>query len=300
MGPTGSGKTALACELIEHFPMQIISVDSAMIYRDMNIGTAKPDAQTLARAPHLLIDILDPTDSYSVARFRDDVMRLCEQCFAQGKIPLLVGGSMMYFRALQQGLSYLPAADPLIRAQLLQEADAMGWAHMHAQLARVDAVTAARIHPNDTQRIQRALEVYQLTQQPLSSFLEKEKDVLSNSFVNLILLPQERSWLHDRIALRFEQMMTEGLIEEVKELINTWGLTLEHPSMRSVGYRQVMLYLQGEDNYATLCDKGIAATRQLAKRQITWLRHWPDSHIFYAENPRLPQEILTFIRNFEE
>ena len=134
----------------------------------------------------------------------------------------------------------------------------------------------------------------------ITSFLEKEKDVLSNSFVNLILLPQERSWLHDRIALRFEQMMTEGLIEEVKELINTWGLTLEHPSMRSVGYRQVMLYLQGEDNYATLCDKGIAATRQLAKRQITWLRHWPDSHIFYAENPRLPQEILTFIRNFEE
>ena len=300
MGPTGSGKTALACELIQHFPMQIISVDSAMIYRDMDIGTAKPDPATLARAPHLLIDILDPTDSYSVARFRDDVMSLCAQSVAEGKIPLLVGGSMMYFHALQQGLSSLPAADPLIRAQLLQEADARGWAHMHAQLAGVDAVTAARIHPNDTQRIQRALEVYQLTQKPLSSFLEKEKDVLSTSFVNLILLPEERSWLHQRIALRFEQMMTEGLIEEVQGLINTWGLTLEHPSMRSVGYRQVMLYLQGADNYATLCDKGVAATRQLAKRQITWLRHWPDSHIFYAENPLLTQEILTFIRNFEE
>ena len=300
MGPTGSGKTALACELVEHFPMQIISVDSAMIYRDMNIGTAKPDAQTLARAPHLLIDMLDPTESYSVARFCDDVRNLCKQSFAQGKIPLLVGGSMMYFRALQQGLSYLPAADPLIRSQLLQEAKAMGWAHMHAQLARVDAVTAARIHPNDTQRIQRALEVYQLTQKPLSFFLDKEKDLSTHNFINLVLLPEERSWLHQRIALRFEQMLAEGLIEEVKNLIKTWHLTLEHPSMRSVGYRQVMLYLQGGENYATLCDKGIAATRQLAKRQITWLRNWPDSHIFYAENPLITQEIHTFMRNFEE
>lgn len=276
MGPTASGKTALACELIQKFPFELISVDSAMIYRDMNIGTAKPDAFTLTHSPHHLIDILDPTESYSAASFCDDVALLCKAIFHRGKIPLLVGGTMMYFRALQQGLSPLPPADENLRLQLIQQAQEKGWDYMYQELARVDAKSAARIHPHDTQRIQRALEVYQLTQCPLSTLLATTKIPSTYQFVNLSLIPDDRAWLHHRIALRFELMLEEGLIDEVKGLIQKWQLTSEHPSMRSVGYRQTLLYLQGEYDYANLCAKGIAATRQLAKRQLTWLRHWPN------------------------
>ncbi len=296
MGPTASGKTALACELVQHFPIEIISVDSAMIYRDMNIGTAKPNVQTLVHAPHHLIDILDPSASYSVALFCDDVTLLSERIISQGKIPLLVGGSMMYFRGLQQGLSLLPQADEHIRASLLQQAQEFGWVHMHQVLARVDAATAARIHPNDAQRIQRALEVYQLTKRPLSECLHAAKDTSAYRFINFSLMPKDRAWLHQRIALRFEHMLAEGFVGEVEGLLQKWQLTPEHPSMRSVGYRQVLDYLQGEYDYVTLCAKGIAATRQMAKRQLTWLRHWPEALVFAAENPASQGEIMAIIR----
>lgn len=295
MGPTASGKTALACELVSQFPMEIISVDSAMIYRDMNIGTAKPDHETLLHAPHHLIDILDPTESYSAARFCEDVARLSQEINNRGNIPLLVGGTMMYFRALQQGLSLLPEADETIRAALLEQAETHGWPYMHQWLARIDAPTAARLHPNDTQRIQRALEVYQLTSKPLSAFLDGEKETPRYQFVNFILMPEDRQWLHQRIESRFLQMLADGLVHEVEDLLKKWYLTPAHPAMRSVGYRQVLSYLQGVDDHATLCAKGIAATRQLAKRQLTWLRHWPLSHVFSAENPSSSDEIVAII-----
>ena len=296
MGPTASGKTQLACELVNHFPIEIISVDSAMIYREMNIGTAKPDAEILAKAPHHLIDIIDPPDSYSAASFCNDVDRISAHIIRQGKIPLLVGGTMMYFRALQQGLSSLPPADETVRAMLLQQANEQGWDYLHQELARVDATTAARLHPKDTQRIQRALEVFHLTSRPLSDFLKEEKQIPTYHFVNFSLIPEDRSWLHDRIAHRFEHMLQHGLIDEVEGLLQKWPLTLDNPSMRSVGYRQVLQYLQGEDDYTSLCSKGTAATRQLAKRQLTWLRHWPDSYVFAAENLAITGDIMAIMQ----
>ncbi len=285
MGPTASGKTALACALVQQFPCEIISVDSAMIYRGMDIGTAKPDAETLARAPHHLVDILDPPESYSAAQFCSDTTALCESIIRQGKIPLLVGGTMMYFRALQHGLSILPPADEQTRMRLTQQAQTHGWAYMHQLLADVDVKAAMRIHPHDTQRIQRALEVYQLTGKPISAFLSDKGTESTYEFVNIFLFPDDRAWLHERIALRFEQMLVDGLVEEVRRIQTQWNLTSEHPAMRCVGYRQVFDYLQGESDEASLCAKGIAATRQLAKRQLTWLRHWADGHRFVAENP---------------
>ena len=296
MGPTASGKTALACELVEQFPLEIISVDSAMIYRDMNIGTAKPDAKILLRAPHHLIDTIDPTDSYSLACFCRDVARLKQEINQRGHIPLLVGGTMMYFKALQQGLSLLPESDESIRKALIQSAETHGSTYMHQCLTRVDAVTAARLHPNDTQRIQRALEVYQLTSKPLSAFLAKAKVISDYQFVNFILMPNNRMWLHQRIESRFIEMLANGLINEVDDLIKKWHLTTVHPSMRSVGYRQVLSYLQGEYDEAALCEKGIAATRQLAKRQLTWLRHWEKAHVFLAENPANMNEIMVIMK----
>jgi len=296
MGPTASGKTALACELIQHFPVEIISVDSAMIYRGMDIGTAKPDAETLERAPHHLIDILDPPDSYSAAHFCEDAAVLCKRIIGEGKIPLLVGGTMMYFRALQKGLSDLPEANELIRSQLLAEAQEYGWSYMHQMLTRVDPPTAARIHPNDTQRIQRALEVYRLTNKPLSELIRTAYDEPDYQFVNFILMPEDRTWLHKRIELRFEQMLADGFIEEVEGLLKKWQLTLEYPSMRTVGYRQVLSFLQGEYDYITMRNNGVAATRQLAKRQLTWLRHWPDGLAFKAENPSISSEIMAIMQ----
>lgn len=284
MGPTASGKTALACELLDIFPFEIISVDSAMIYREMNIGTAKPSPEELKKAPHHLIDILDPIESYSAAQFCEDTIALIEAIYERGKIPLLVGGTMMYFNALQQGLSTLPQADEKIRADLLHQANQHGWFYLHQQLETIDPISATRIHPNDTQRIQRALEVYQLTGKPLSLFWLEEKGATKYHFVNLILFPEQRSWLHERIAQRFEHMLLQDFVGEVAQLLQKWQLPPTCPSMRSVGYRQVINYLAGDYDYETLRHKGIVATRQLAKRQLTWLRSWDNAHLFNCED----------------
>jgi tRNA dimethylallyltransferase len=295
MGPTASGKTALACKLIKQFPFEIISVDSAMIYRGMDIGTAKPTREELAIAPHHLIDILNPPESFSAAEFCAETRHLCTAIFNRGKIPLLVGGTMMYFNALQKGLSRLPSADESIRAKLIEHAEQRGWAAMHAKLALIDPASAARIHPHDTQRIQRALEIFELTGKPLSLFLAEEKPVPPYHYVNILLLPKERSWLHERIAARFKMMIEQGFISEVEALLQKWQLSPLSPAMRCVGYRQALDYLGGIDDFATFCDKGIAATRQLAKRQLTWLRQWPEAYSFASEEAQSYREIVAII-----
>lgn len=292
MGPTASGKTGLACELIQHLPFEIISVDSAMIYREMNIGTAKPSSEELINAPHHLIDIIDPVESYSAAQFCRDATVLCDSILAKGKIPLLVGGTMMYFNALQKGLSQLPDANEAIRKQLESEAAQKGWDLLHQKLQSIDPETAARIHAHDTQRIQRALEVYYITGIPLSVFLAKDKVQAKYRFINLVLFPEQRIWLHERIAQRFDQMLEDGLVEEVQQLQEHWALHRNLPSMRCVGYRQVLEYLQGDYDYSTMRDKGIAATRQLAKRQLTWLRHWEDVLRYDSQTTTFNAEIL--------
>jgi tRNA dimethylallyltransferase len=296
MGPTASGKTALALELVKIFPFEIISVDSAMIYREMDIGTAKPSPQELAKTPHHLINILDPPETYSAAQFCEDAVALCEAIYCRQKLPLLVGGTMMYFNALEQGLSPLPEADDTLRSVLSQQAKLYGWPYMHQQLTQVDPQSAARIHPNDTQRIQRALEVYQLTGKPLSSFWSEQKENQNYRFINLVLEPKDRAWLHARIASRFEQMLEKGLVYEVAQLLQKWHLAPTSPAMRTVGYRQVIDYLAGDYDYELLTLKGIAATRQLAKRQLTWLRNWPRAIRFSCEDPGNKQEIIRLIR----
>lgn len=295
MGPTASGKTDLACQLIKTFPLEIISVDSAMIYKGMDIGTAKPAAEILAEAPHHLIDIIEPPESYSAAEFCEAVARLSESIYKRGKYPFLVGGTMMYFHALQQGLSPLPAADESIRTALIEQAELYGWVYMHQQLARVDFESAQRIHQNDTQRIQRALEVYYLTGKPLSAFWSEQKDSQSYQFVNIILMPEQRQWLHERIAVRFEQMLAQGFVYEVAQLLQKWHLTSTCPAMRCVGYRQVIDYLAGDYNYDELRYKGIVATRQLAKRQLTWLRNWPNASVFSCDNAASIEKIAELI-----
>lgn len=296
MGPTASGKTGLACDLVTRFPFEIISVDSAMIYREMNIGTAKPSSEELKLAPHHLIDIIDPTESYSAAQFCSDALSLCEELINKGKIPLLTGGTMMYFNALQQGLSVLPEADELTRQKLESEAALHGWHHLYQKLSEIDPASAARIHAHDTQRIQRALEVYYLTGSSLSDFRATKPEAPDYHFVNIALFPAQRAWLHDRIAQRFNQMMMSGFIEEVRELKTKWNVHMSMPAMRCVGYRQVLEYLTGEYDYSILCDKGVAATRQLAKRQLTWLRHWKDALFYDPENRTFNAEIIAKIR----
>ena len=281
MGPTASGKTGLAVELAQQFPVELISVDSALVYREMNIGTAKPDTQILSRAPHHLIDIIEPTDTYSAAQFCEDALNCMSSITARGKIPLLVGGTMMYFKALQSGLSNLPPADAAIRAQLDAEATQYGWPALHARLANIDSETAARLKPTDTQRIQRALEVCILGGKPMSQmFAESRTKKLPYRLLKIALLPSDRGILHQRIAQRFDTMLQNGLIEEVRGLRNNYpSLSLAMPSMRCVGYRQAWQYLNGSFDLATLREKGIAATRQLAKRQMTWLRAMDDTTV---------------------
>ncbi len=273
MGPTASGKTEIALRLAEELPCDIISVDSAMIYRGMEIGTAKPSAEELARAPHRLINILEPSETYSVANFRSDALREMAEISASGRIPLLVGGTMLYFRALQQGLSELPAADPEVRQRLEVQAEQHGWQVMHQRLADIDPVSAARIHQNDPQRLQRALEVYEITGQTMTEMTAKQKEfVLPYNVHKVGLMPSDRQWLRDRAAVRFDQMLKQGFVDEVTELRKNPDLNLTLPSMRCVGYRQVWEYLDGHFSYDEMRTKGIVATRQLAKRQITWLR----------------------------
>ncbi len=321
MGPTASGKTDLAVALTKVLPCDIISVDSALVYRGMDIGTAKPEEEVLKEAPHRLINVCEPTESYSAAHFRDDALREIAAIIEKGRIPLLVGGTMMYFKALDQGLAKLPSADPVIRQKLLDEAEDKGWGFMHQKLAEVDPVSAKRIHPNDPQRLQRALEVYEISGRTLTEFWAdqaetKEKQetgqnieehytnwgrdsfsTLSYNAINIAVSPKERSTLHDRIALRFKQMLSNGFVEEVKVLHQSEMLNLSMPSMRCVGYRQVWEYLDGNLSYDEMVERGIIATRQLAKRQITWLRRWPNLNWFESEDPELLAKVLKIVHS---
>lgn len=273
MGPTASGKTRLAVELVQRLPCEIISVDSAMVYRTMDIGTAKPDCETLVEAPHRLIDILDPCCAYSAARFRNDALLEMAAIVAAGKIPLLVGGTMLYFQALEQGLTSLPAADPTVRRRLEQEAGMQGWPALHKRLQKIDPISAQRIHPHDPQRLQRALEVHEITGYSLSEhFRRGRSQTLPYHLTKVALMPTDRELLHRRIADRFMQMMDQGLINEVESLYKRGDLNEDMPSIRAVGYRQVWGYLKGQLDYQTMTEKAIVATRQLAKRQLTWAR----------------------------
>lgn len=273
MGPTASGKSQVSLEIARQFPVEIISVDSAQVYRAMNIGTAKPDRETLDSIPHHLIDIIDPTENYSAAQFRIDAFDIMLDISSRGKTPLLAGGTMLYFKALIEGLSELPSADSTLRKAIEQEAMASGWPAMHAKLAEIDPVTAGRIQQTDSQRIQRALEVCLITGRPMSEILTPSSSPpLPFQIIQLALLPSDRAQLHQRIAFRFENMLDLGLVDEVDAIRKQFAVTAEMPSMRCVGYRQAWLYLEHAINQQELHDRGIAATRQLAKRQLTWLR----------------------------
>ena len=278
MGPTASGKTGLAMRLCDELPCEIISVDSALVYRGMDIGTAKPSTAELIRYPHHLVDILDPAESYSAARFCADAKRLMEKITGEGKIPLLVGGTMLYYRALLNGMAELPEADPAIRAAIEARAKLSGWESIHHELAIVDPVAAARIHPNDPQRLQRALEVYEITGTSLTEWQAREKEgrqAFPYRVLQLAVAPDDRAELHRRIALRFDLMLQQGFVAEVERLKLRADLHPALPSLRSVGYRQVWHYLEGAYGEEEMREKAVAATRQLAKRQLTWLRSWP-------------------------
>ncbi|MEJ8855477.1 tRNA (adenosine(37)-N6)-dimethylallyltransferase MiaA [Variovorax robiniae] len=297
-GPTACGKTAAALALARERPVEIVSVDSALVYRSMDIGTAKPSAAELAAVPHHLIDIRDPSESYNAAAFVADATRLIAEIRARGRLPLLVGGTMLYFKALIDGIDAMPAAEPEVRARLDSEGAALGWPAMHAKLAEVDPVTAARLSPNDSQRIQRALEVWHASGQPLSSFhtarnAERADAAGSPAGILFSLEPTDRAWLHERIARRFDAMLDDGFLDEVRALRARGDLRPDMPSMRCVGYRQAWEFLdeqaRGASYHTRLAvefrERGIAATRQLAKRQITWLRSMPGRRIVPAEAP---------------
>ena len=287
MGPTAAGKTDLAVGLVERFPLDIISVDSAMVYRGMDIGTGKPSAEVLARAAHRLIDIRDPQTPYSAAEFRQDAGHEIEKILTMRRTPLLVGGTGLYFRALRRGLAPLPPANPEIRARLALEGDNEGWAALHARLTRVDPLSATRIHPNDPQRIQRALEVFEITGQPMTKWLERARvGGIDAAIIPLTVSPRERSELYRRISRRFDVMLETGLIGEVEELRSRAGVHRELASMRAVGYRQIWEYLETETDVDGMRAKAIAATRQLARRQLTWLRADAQMMWFDSSDPR--------------
>lgn len=296
MGPTAAGKTDLAIALHERLGCELISVDSALIYRGMDIGTAKPSVAELARAPHRLIDILDPTESYSAARFRDDALAEMDKISAAGKTPLLVGGTMLYFRALEHGLADLPESVPEVRARLDAQAAELGWAAMHARLAQVDPASAARIHPNDPQRIQRALEVFEISGKTMTELhAVAHEQTLPYRLVKLVVAPEDRSVLHQRIETRFRLMIEGGFIDEVKALRARGDLDLNTSSMRAVGYRQVWEYLDGKYDYDEMLHKGIVATRQFAKRQFTWLRADKEAVWFESQAPDLLDRVLNYL-----
>lgn len=296
MGPTAAGKTDIACQWMEQLPCEIVSVDSAMIYQDMNIGTAKPSHDILKTSPHHLIDICPPTATYSAAQFCEDVRQVSQGIQARGNIPLLVGGTMMYFRALQQGLAVLPPADEVLRAELVAQHLLHGTDYMHQWLKQVDPHAALRIHAHDTQRTQRALEVYLLTKRPLSDYFAEASSTPQSQFINLSLFPQNRAWLHERIALRFQSMLAAGFLDEVRYLVEHWHVSRMMSSMRSVGYRQALDYLEGMIDYTTFNEQGMAATRQLAKRQLTWLKRWPNMHYYDPEDADVAENMLHFVK----
>jgi tRNA dimethylallyltransferase len=281
MGPTAAGKTAIAIELTKKLPLEIISVDSTMVYRGLDIGSAKPTAQELIEAPHRLIDICDPSEAYSAGRFRDDALDETEAIFQKGKIPLLVGGTMLYFHVLQHGVADLPPANNEIRQRISKEAKRVGWPIIHQRLAEVDPEAAAKINSNDSQRLQRALEVYEITGFKISELQNKTHVNSQYKFINIVIAPKDRHLLHDRIAKRFAAMLHHGFLEEVRKLYTRGDLSEELPAIRSAGYRQAWQYLAGKIDEQTMREQAVAATRQLAKRQLTWLRRrWADAKWF--------------------
>lgn len=304
-GPTASGKTAAALAIAQHYPVEIISVDSALVYRGMDIGTAKPTAAELAAVPHHLIDIRDPLHAYSAAEFVTDARRLIADISARGKLPLLVGGTMLYFKALFDGLDDMPSANPAVRATLAAEALEKGWPAMHALLAQVDPLTAARLEPQDSQRISRALEVFRISGQPLSFFHQRnatkviaDGDRTQDAAALISLEPQDRSWLHARIAMRFDAMLANGFLDEVSVLRARGDLNADLPAMRCVGYRQAWDFFEAQPTHSMddLREKGIIATRQLAKRQITWLRSMPQRQIVACDDPTALQQVLDAVK----
>lgn len=298
MGPTASGKTAAALAIARHLPCEIISVDSALVYRQMDIGTAKPSAAELASVPHHLIDILDPSAAYSAMQFLQDTLGLIQEIHARGRLPLLVGGTMLYFKVLRDGLDALPQADPALRARLDAEAARDGVPAQHARLARLDPLTAARLQPNDSQRIQRALEIIELSGQPMSALLTQKK-AAQRSFrlLSLALEPAQRALLHERIAQRFDQMLhNDGLLEEVRRLRARGDLHLGLPAIRCVGYRQVWEHLDGQYDRVEMRERGIIATRQLAKRQLTWLRNMPERLVIDCDSANVTQRVLAQVQ----
>ncbi|MAZ77486.1 MAG: tRNA (adenosine(37)-N6)-dimethylallyltransferase MiaA [Legionellaceae bacterium] len=295
MGPTATGKTGIAIRLAQAFPFEIISVDSTMVYRGMDIGSATPTADELTSAPHRLINFRDPSDPYSAADFCEDALREIKDIIDAGKKPLLVGGTMLYFKALQQGLSPLPKADPAIRQALEKEAEEKGWQVLHDRLTAIDPKSAEKIHPNDPQRLQRALEVYEITGQPLSELQSSQSLSHQYEFLNIGLLPDDRESLRQQIAKRFRQMLDDGLVEEVRVLYERGDLHAELPAMRAVGYRQVWDYLSGKLSYDEMVEKAIIATGQLAKRQTTWLRSWPNLHIVNSQAKDAYEQVVNLI-----
>lgn len=285
MGPTASGKTALSIALRQRLPVELISVDSALIYRGMDIGTAKPSAEELALAPHRLIDIRDPAQSYSAADFRKDALKEMAEITAAGRIPLLVGGTMLYFKALLDGLSPLPSADPQVREHIEQQAAELGWEALHQQLAEIDPVAAARIHPNDPQRLSRALEVFLISGKTLTELTKISGETLPYRVHQFAIAPVSRELLHQRIELRFHQMLDAGFEAEARALFDRGDLHTDMPAIRCVGYRQMWSYLAGEIDYNEMVYRGICATRQLAKRQMTWLRGWGSVQWLDSDKP---------------
>jgi tRNA dimethylallyltransferase len=297
MGPTASGKTAVAVQLATTLPCEIISVDSALVYKGMDIGTAKPDAETLARAPHHLINIIEPHESYSAARFRDDALALMREITERGKIPLLVGGTMLYFKSLVEGLNDLPEADSTVRLIIETMAEEEGWPAVHEKLRKVDPETAARLEPNDSQRVQRALEIYYITGKSMTDLLKKPKYVyFPYTPIRIALLPGDRAALHDRIAQRFEKMLDAGLVDELRALRDEYALEPDMPSMRCVGYRHAWDFMNDRISRTELLEQGIAATRQLAKRQLTWLRSTENLTEFDCLTENVGDLVLEYIR----
>ena len=290
-GPTAAGKTALALTLAQQLPCEIVSVDSALIYKGMDIGTAKPSLQEQAQVPHHLIDICDPAESYSAAEFQQDAQSCINAIVARGKVPLLVGGTMLYFKALLEGMSALPESDPQIRQQLTDELEHQGLATLHAQLAEIDRASAARIHANDPQRTLRALEVYRLTGKTLTELTQTRQGQLDYPIYQFAIAPKQRELLHQRIEQRFDQMLAEPFEEEVRALYERGDLHPDLPSIRCVGYRQMWAYLAGDYDYQTMRERGIIATRQLAKRQLTWLRNWPGVQWFETGAQQLDEQL---------